>query len=189
VAASDAGLAFALLNANGTRARQAGRMSRGLVVPTLLGCDGLEAATSRALKLNCRDFAPFRLLVVDARACAVLSWDGCDRDFELLPLARPLMFTSSGLGDALVEPPRRRLFEEMVWARPTPAAQNAFHRHRWPNRPHLSVHMSRPDARTVSHTVVDVAPERVCLTYHAAAPDDHGPVERVALEIPSSVPA
>jgi hypothetical protein len=189
VAASDAGLAFALLNVNGAPAAPAGRRSRGLAIPTLLGCDGLEAATSRALKLNCRDFAPFRLLMVDGRGCVVLSWDGCDRDFELLPLARPLMVTSSGLGDALVQAPRRRLFEETVVARSTPEAQDAFHRHRWPDRPHLSVNMSRSDALTVSQTVIDVAPERVCLTYREAAPGDDGLVPMVQLKRSSLVPA
>jgi hypothetical protein len=191
VATSDAGIAFALLNVNvnGAAAAPAGRTSRGLVIPTLLGCDGLEAATSRALKLNCRNFSPFRLVMADARGCAAFSWDGRDRGLQLSRLARPLLFTSSGLGDALVGPPRRRLFEETVWVRPTPTAQDAFHRHRWPDRPHLSVHMSRPDARTVSHTVIDVAPERVRLAYRGAAPGDDGPVGAIELELPSPVHA
>ena len=189
VATSDAGLAFALLNVNGTAAAPVGRTSRGLVIPTLLGCDGLEAATSRALKLDCRDFSPFRLVMADARGCAVFSWDGRDRGLELLRLARPLLLTSSGLGDALVEAPRRRLFEETVWARPTPAAQDAFHRHRWPDRPHLSVNMRRAEARTVSHTVIAVGPERVRMTYCGAAPGNDGPIDAVELQLPSPVPA
>jgi hypothetical protein len=69
------------------------------------------------------------------------------------------LFTSSGLGDALVEGPRRRLFERLVlgaedsWL----DGQSRFHRHRWPGQPELSVWMERPDARTVSRSVIDVA--------------------------------
>jgi hypothetical protein len=42
---------------------------------------------------------------------------------ELFSLVRPVMFTSSSLGDAIVAPPRRRLFEELVLARRRLAAR------------------------------------------------------------------
>jgi len=53
------------------------------------------------------------------------------------------MLTSSGLGDAVVDAPRRQLFERLVLRheRPWPLAQDRFHAHRWPSRPDISVHM------------------------------------------------
>ena len=77
--------------------------------------------------------------------------------FESRPVGRtPLLFTSSGLGDHLVEGVRRELFEGF-FAGPAEgwrAAQDGFHRHRWEEgRGHLSVNMARPDARTVSFAV------------------------------------
>jgi hypothetical protein len=84
------------------------------------------------------------------------------------------MFTSSGLGDALVEAPRRALFDEWfvgVKLENQLERQDAFHRHQWPDRPELSVCMSRIDARTVSYTVVDLEADRATMTYYPDAPD------------------
>jgi hypothetical protein len=67
------------------------------------------------------------------------------------------MFTSSSLGDAIVDRPRRELFEQVVartdnwlWG------QWRFHRHQWADRPEISVRMAREDAVTVSRTTIDV---------------------------------
>ena len=65
------------------------------------------------------------------------------------------------------------------------AQQEAFHRHRWPDRPHLSVCMDRQDARTVSHTVVSLGPDRITLAYHPDAPDR--PAETLTLTLPIAV--
>ena len=46
-------------------------------------------------------------------------------------------------------------------------AQADFHDHQWPLRPHLSVRMQRPDARTVSRTVVNVTGRGIELGYTA----------------------
>jgi hypothetical protein len=80
------------------------------------------------------------------------------------------MFTSSSLGDAIVETPRRQLFERLVlagddWLR----GQFWFHRHRWAGRLELSVQMSRPDACTVSRTTIDVTSRRIDLQYESLA--------------------
>jgi membrane protein DedA with SNARE-associated domain len=92
----------------------------------------------------------------------------------------PVLFTSSGLGDHLVEGVRRELFDELL-AGPSgtwQAAQDAFHRHTWPGREHLSVNMTRATARTVSFTVIDVTPAGALITYHPDAPREHDPGHR-----------
>ncbi|MFN0137616.1 MAG: NRDE family protein, partial [Phycisphaerae bacterium] len=58
---------------------------------------------------------------------------------DVLSGARPFFYTSSGLGDSLVDAPRRELFERSFsppLSSPT-ATQDAFHRHSWPDRRHL----------------------------------------------------
>jgi hypothetical protein len=76
------------------------------------------------------------------------------------------MFTSSSLGDELVERPRQRLFAALVESSRRPlAAQARYHRHRWPDRPHISVRMARADAATVSHTTIDVSNEHIAIEY------------------------
>ena len=189
IAAIDAGLAFALLNVNSPSVRCTGPASRGLLIPSLLGCAGLEEATSRALKLDLKRFSACRLVIADARGCAVLYWDRVRRELELQSFTRPLLFTSSGLGDAVVDRPRRALFDQMVVSCATAAAQDAFHRHRWPDRPELSVNMSRAEARTVSYGVIESGPERIGFTYEDAAPGDGGAATVVELRPRSRVAA
>ena len=187
VAANDAGLALTLLNVKanpGPVVAPPAPLSRGMIIPALLHADTPLTAAFAALSLDPARYGPFRLVIVSRREGVEVRSDGARiRLVWRIGLTRPHMFTSSGLGDQAVEGPRRQLFGEFFdqpgdW----PARQDAFHRHRWPDRPHLGVCMDRPDARTVSHTVVSLGPDRVTLTYHPEAPDR--PVEAVGLTLP-----
>jgi hypothetical protein len=190
VAVNAAGLALALLNVNakkGPSATPAAAQSRGKIIPALLHADTPLSAAFSALRLDPAQYAPFRLLLVNRRGGVEVHSDGTRiRLVVRIGLGRPRFFTSSGLGDQVVEGPRRQLFGEF-FDRPGDwlARQDAFHRHRWPDRPHLSVCMDRRDARTVSHTVVCLGPDRVTLTYHPDAPDR--PAETFTLTLPIAV--
>jgi hypothetical protein len=158
IGANDAGLVLALLNGNPSQIlHDRAISSRGQIVPELLGCDSPVDALDRFERLlRPSDFAPFRLVVLGRGLLADIRWDGrqsmvSNRLFG----GSPVLFTSSGLGDHLVEGPRRELFEMLFEnAEDHVAAQDAFHAHRWPGREHLSVNMARADARTVSRTVI-----------------------------------
>ena len=178
IAVSDAGLVMALLNANPQRRLQlddiASRQSRGRIIPALLHCDEVEQALELARDIDPYDFQPFRLIVLNESTCIEIASNG----FDLMSASRafdgaPLMFTSSGLGDQLVEHPRRELFDRMVRsAALSPARQDAFHAHQWPDRPQISVMMERADARTVSRTIVEVRNDAASLRY-IAGDDEH----------------
>jgi hypothetical protein len=189
VAVNDAGLALTLLNVNSRTAfagSQVVPLSRGNIIPALLHADTPLAASS-ALALDAAQYAPFRLVLVNWREAVEVHSDGARiRLVWRTVLTSPQLFTSSGLGDQAVEGPRRRLFGEF-FDRPGDrfAQQEAFHRHRWPDRPHLSVCMDRQDARTVSHTVVSLGPDRLTLAYHPDAPDR--PAETLTLTLPIAV--
>jgi hypothetical protein len=190
VAVNDAGLALALLNVNTKKrpsATPAAPQSRGKIIPALLQADTPLSAAFSALRLDPAQYAPFRLLLVNRRGGVELRSDGTRiRLVWRLGLTRPQMFTSSGLGDQAVEGPRRQLFGEFFDRPGDPLGQqDAFHRHRWPDRPHLSVCMDRQDARTVSHTVACLGQDRVTLTYHPDAPDR--PAEAVTLTLPIAI--
>lgn len=177
IAVNDAGLVLALLNAMPTTAvpsrGRSPETSRGTIIPGLLACSDLNGAFQRALKLHPASYAPFRLVLIHDAAIAEVGSDGRLLTSEgPTTLTTPRLFTSSGLGDELVAAPRGRLFEEYVAGDADLAArQDAFHRHVWPEWPHLSVCMSRPDARTVSLTVVDLAVAGGVMTYFPDAPD------------------
>lgn len=177
IAVNDAGLALTLLNVcppAGSGGGQPRPRSRGSIIPMLLHCATAEAAGWLTATLVPGDYAPFRLVIVDRRRILELCSDGREvRTLRRAPLTGPLLFTSSGLGDNVVAGPQRHLFEELLvrghdWRR----QQDAFHRHHWRDRPHLSVCMRRPEARTVSHTVVDFSGAAVAFTYYPGAPDE-----------------
>ncbi len=191
LAVNDAGLVLALLNAHPISGPAVVRpaRSRGEVIPALLHC-ACPATALAALdqSLDYGDFAPFRLILLGCGVLADVRWDGRDPMVASHLLGTsPRMYTSSGLGDELVDPPRRALFDELFagpqeqWDR----AQDTFHRSRWPGREHLSVNMVRPGARTVSRSVIDLRDGVAAFTYHPDGPD--APADPVALTLPLAV--
>lgn len=193
VAVTDAGLALAILNVNPPSLPQpAGAdlpRSRGLIIPALVGADDLDEAVWLACGLCPFDFRPFRLVLAMGREVAEVVWDGQRLVTRRQRCEGPLMFTSSGLGDHQVLAPRSALFAA-VMARGEPTAQQAaFHRHSWPDRPHLSVCMRRTDACTVSLTTVDLTEQFVRMHYHPTAPDEaaRGVTARLALLLAAGV--
>jgi hypothetical protein len=175
IGVNDAGLAATLLNHTpmaGLRRSGGGRHSRGLIVPRLLAERTTSGAIAAARQLDLQAFNLFRvLLIADDEDAVVLTSDGTALSCERVSLARPLMMTSSSLGDAVVDPPRRQLFEAMLgserseWLR----GQDRFHAHQWPIRPAISVVMVRADARTVSRTSISVSSDGIRLRYTALA--------------------
>jgi hypothetical protein len=164
---------MALLNRSASPYAPPPALSRGTLIPQLLGAVSLDAAVERAtaaLEPSGRTtrFEPFTLVMLHRGRAAVVEHRAGVIEVVAHSLARPLLFTSSSLGDDLVDGPRRQLFAALIGSRPSPLdAQARFHRHRWPDRPDVSVCMARPDAMTVSHTVVDVSAERVTIGYTA----------------------
>lgn len=169
-AGTDAGLGLCLLNAHPAGrgpAVRAGRRSRGDIVPAAAAAGSVEEALALARSLPLERFEPFTLLAADAGRLAVLAWDGRSVTMQRPEQVRSArLFTSSGLGDDLVLPARRALFERMVLgAEDAAAAVDAFHRHRWAHAPERSVLMSRAEARTVSRTVLLISREGVSVRY------------------------
>jgi hypothetical protein len=192
VGVNDAGLALALLNvtiAPGARRGPIAR-SRGAIIPDLLGCGDLDLALRQAAALDPALHAPFRLVLVAAGRLAEAMSDGKRLRLAVpRPLATPLLFTSSGLGDEVVAGPRGELFGERLLATTgDPGTQDSFHRHHWPDRPHLSVCMRRPDARTVSYTTITLTAGRASLDYHAEAPDTPGERYSITLGRQGDIP-
>jgi len=181
IAANDAGIAAALLNVNlGLKTAASGHSmpSRGALIPRLMASETFDEAIEMSAGIDPSQYAPFRLVVVDDTQIADFYSDRQSLRIERSLIGGcPILFTSSGLGDALVEGPRRELFNHMFAAgKDWPSLQDAFHRHSWPDRRHLSVCMERREARTVSHTVIELEPGRVALTYVPDAPDRAKPL-------------
>jgi hypothetical protein len=184
---NDAGLALAVLNLNPPeRWVRPSPRSRGHLIPALLGLDTpADALAELERAFDHRDLAPFRLILIGHGVAAEVRWDGGESMVtSRLVGGTPLLFTSSGLGDHLVEGGRRELFDDLFggpsddWK----SAQDEFHRHRWPGREHLGVNMTRPTARTVSHSVIDLTDSAATVVYHPAAP--HESAEPTVVRLP-----
>jgi len=125
------------------------------------------------LAAGCLDptsYQPFRLVFVRGSLVGEIVSDGRRLSSTAAALSGPKLFTSSSLGDTLVEEPRRRLFEQMVRddRGDRLQAQWRFHRHHWSQQPELSVAMERDEAMTVSRTVIDVRADSINLSYQTA---------------------
>jgi hypothetical protein len=161
VGVNDRGLVVSLLNVHSlTSPRARGRLrSRGVIVNALLRCRTLVNAAETVTGLDPSTFQRFCVVMVHDGQIAVATSIGGDQiDCSLEPLCAPRLFTSSSLGDEIVEAPRRRLFDRLVvqsrsgWL----PGQARFHDHQWSRRPEISVRMERHDARTVSRTTIDI---------------------------------
>jgi hypothetical protein len=167
IGVNEDGLAVALLNRTPTPGieRRAPR-SRGSIVPELLACASIDRAARAADALDRREYEPFQLVMVQRSIVAVTAGDPEQSSRGVFPLVGPVMFTSSSLGDTLVEAPRRTLFEQLVLANDDwLSGQFQFHRHQWTRRPEISVHMAREDAATVSRTTIHVTSRTIDLEY------------------------
>ena len=171
VGVNDAGLAATLLNRTLDSATPPGcapPRSRGLIIPHLLGSRSLTDALTLATGLDPAEFGLFRLVLAQRIVAVVLTSDGRALSVDAMSVSRPTMVTSSSLGDAVVEAPRRRLFERLVLNSHGACltAQTRFQAHQWRSRAEISVAMERLDARTVSRTFISVTSNRIELRYH-----------------------
>jgi len=168
IGANDAGLVAVLLNRHApsatVRSSTRRRVSRGAIIPPLLGAASMGQALEKLRRVDPLLFEPFRLVLVQRRAIVMVTSDGlCAHVHE--HLRHPVAFASSSQGDAFVEPLRRSVFERLLTRHDALTAQALFHRHCWPARPDVSVLMTRTDACTVSRTIVDATRRSVAMSY------------------------
>lgn len=184
VAAADTGLAWAVMNIHppAELMPRATTASRGDVIPALVTAAGLDEAAARFRSLPLAACPPVRVIVAGDEGLAVLEWDGRHRRTRRERLTGPWLFSSSSLGDALVEAPRRALFEALLASEADAwRAQDRLHVHAWPDRRHLSVLMSRATACTVSRTTVVTGDSRVEMSYAPMVDGWPGPVSRASV--------
>ena len=177
IAVNEQGLVFALLNVNAVGRAAADGLSRGGVIPRLVSAASISQALARLLDVEAGRYRPFRLLMLDASQLVECWMEEGRLRHRRAYLHGAVMRTSSSLGDAVVEGPRRTLFRRFFRDTSSPAAaQDAFHDHQWPGREDVSVRMQRDDALTVSRTTVEVSASFATMIYRPARRDGHARV-------------
>ena len=147
---------------------------RGSLIPQLLECATVEAAGERLVNIAPPVRRPFRLLCTDGSEFVEAVAESESGRVEMTPLREPLMRTSSMLGDHVVEPPRRGLFNTIFASGGTTIeeAQDGFHHMQIPGREAIAPDMTSAEATTVSMTMIMVGGGRVELHYHGGRPRD-----------------
>ena len=148
------------------------RVSRGILVTSLLDSSSLEVVSERLDAINRRQYMPFILFAMeDARKVAYWRWDG----HQLLRLPNPeIPLTTSGFEPDKVSSFRRSLLGETIryYGGVSRDALFAFHAHRDPDKPTFSVSMERQEARTVSFTEIHVGAREISYCYTDGFPAD-----------------
>ncbi len=176
------GVTAALLNTNsepgsGIRKMLKDRLSnvhsRGIIIPEILGEKNIQDSINKIRSFNIIQFMPFRLIIHNRKKHAFIGWTGeeltiWEKDWDGLPI----FYTSSGLGDSLVENFRYPLFKKYIFSHPNPDVniQDYFHSLTDKQRPHLSVCMDRPDAQTVSYTTISINQTEATVDYYPDPP-------------------
>lgn len=181
--AAETGLTLALVNSylEPMPELPADLVSRGTLIPRLIDSEGVEEVVDRLSSMDLERCAPFRLLTIDLIGdesgsiwprMVLMDWNREELAVET-HLDGPVCLVSSGLGDSRVAP-RIELFDEMLVSKGlTPENQDAFHAHRWHDRPDISVMLSRELAWTESVTAVECRvgeDEPVLMTYRSIEP-------------------
>lgn len=185
IGVNSAGLVVCLLNST-SKSPQAGsaedKRSRGIIVPKLLAAKNAVESAALLQEVDATEYRPFKVFMIERyRWCMAQSDGETIYIHDVRANIQPLMFASSGLGDELVDGPRRDMFNEIIAHQQfTPEVQDAFHCHQWEDRKHLSVLMSRAEAHTVSRTTIELA-ARAEMAYRDLA--GNGEIVRGNLEL------
>lgn len=174
IAANEHGLTLCLLNdyRSPVTHRDQGFTSRGLLVFSMATSSGLGAVVETWKSLTLDAYRPFTLLVLaPSEPPCTLHWNGEEAVTRRSSLRPPL--SSSSFDDRRAEAVRRQLFASQLPAdeeATTGEQLLAFHRGHLPERGPFSVCMHRPDASTVSFSLVEVRPESVSFAYAPGPP-------------------
>jgi len=188
IAVNDAGIAATLLNIYPkpgdptVRAKDPSLRSRGEIIPSLLAHSTIAEVRESLREIDVRQYPGFRLVITDGEHLLTCRSEEGELSETLEPWdGQPMMWASSGLGDEIVDGPRRALFDRTLALSPDADAQDEYHRADDREASHLAVCMSRPDAHTVSYTFVEITEARVELAYFDAPPNADGAWHRHAL--------
>lgn len=174
VGVNEAGLTAALINWYAVMRRPgSGRVSRGIIVPTVLRAAELDAALRALATVTLADVAPFRLLLFasgERRACE-LRWD--QRTLDEIPHTwTPQHWFSSGYDEPRAQDERLRVAREK-WSKPEAGRLpwlRRLHGSHEPARGPFCFCMHRKDAATVSYTEIVVTRRAATMRYHDGPP-------------------
>lgn len=145
------------------------KVSRGLLVRSLLGLSSTDLVASNLTTMNLLPYEPFTLVSLETgRPPLILRWDR-QALTPVEPLGRVLLVTSAG-GHRPIESARQDLFRALE-NEAAPGANAIEQLYRAPASPNGgTVGVNRPDVSTVSLTRIEVTPLQVAMIYTPGLP-------------------
>ncbi len=184
IGVNEYGVTIALLNryAESPPDPEPNRVSRGLLVRSLLDARTAGRAIDRLAPATLGRYQPFTLAAVDpGREVLLTDWTGALL-LRALVETPGMIRTSSGRDQAEAERARSAAWRAMLGDGPvTRDRLDRFHRSHDPERGPFSVCMHRPEAATRGYTVVTVETHQVQLAHVDGAPCEGGPVTTLSL--------
>jgi len=171
IGVNTAGIATAIANlfVGTAPVAPATKVSRGLLVRSLLGLSSTGIVAGTLSGMNLLPYEPFTLVSLEtSRPPLILRWDRQTLK-PVEPLGRVLLVTSAG-GHVPIEGARRELFRALETGT-TLNGDAIEHLYRAPASPTGgSIGVDRPDVSTVSLTRIEVSPSQVSMTYTPGLP-------------------
>lgn len=173
IAVNEHAVSLCLLNdyAAGLPDRHEDLTSRGLLVRDLIRAADLAKLGEIWSGIDLTGYRPFKLLALAPNESALLlSWNGTGPNLNHQTVKPPLC--SSSFDDPGVARARSELLQELSTGTELEPRkrQLRFHQSHQPERGPYSVCMHRPDAVTVSFTLVEVDPQGVSMAYAHGSP-------------------
>ena len=172
--ANEFGLSLGLLNYYEAQVnyQPSDPQSRGDLPLKLAHCNNRVQVETELLDLDLSPYPPFHFLVVDRSAKASqLTWDGKETTIAH-PTSIDLPITTSSFKTIEVVACRKHLYQdEVVQADDTVSAMAKYHGSKQPTPETHSVLMTRPDAKTVSISTIEVNSGHVKLSYQERPTD------------------
>jgi len=185
IACNSDGNLLALLNWNGreTTTPAVKMQTRGAVIPDLIARSGLTSFNCRLNEMRLNGMLPFRLVGIFPAEQKVIEllWDGKRLENLEYEWERRHWFSSS-ISDALAAENRRHVCEATAldspcWDEQWLATLHCSHN---PEQGPYSICMHRPDASTVSRTMVQCTSSSVSMRYASGNPCRNGGTDFVA---------
>ena len=173
IGSNSSGITFALLNQNPAPHAPAKERSRGVIIPTLLGCWRFPEAMRRFQRTELRGLLPFALVGIfpAEQIISHCQWDGRELQFCRIGWDVHHWF-SSGVSDEMARKVRGCTCHA-AWRRRDAASAEwlrRLHASHSPVRGSFSICVHRPDAATVSYTEVAFTGGELTMRYHAGHP-------------------
>jgi hypothetical protein len=146
--------------------------SRGQLPLEHAHCKQLEEVETKLAQSDLSPYPPFHLLAVDKTGTAILiTWDGTKQSVSH-PKWEDLPITTSSFLTSEVVDRRKQLFDQNVLqSMDSVSAMEAFHTDKQPSPETHAVLMTRPNAKTVSVTRIDVYGPEIKMSYRSRQND------------------